>query len=926
MNRLTPALLLILVLVGLTPPARAQILPTPFRPDLPAPAPPPLVPAAPDSLTPSQTALRCTEALSDGSVDITNPAQSPWLEYRRVRTLTTGESSSPPGAILMLEDNDGDPGTGLDSDSTGQEIAVPSSLSELYGSLRFRYASGSTGPGDRLRIELYEVGRITSAGLLAQIDLDVAARDDGTWQTYEWELIDQATITRLRGLGRVALLFTTVNADNGAPQQLWLDDLSASVCVPAASLSGQVLQAGQAAADAEMVVLTRTEGGAGGATSLVAVTQAAADGSYRFSAVPALTGGASYRVWYLNAPTAATRSGNRLGFWAGPLVTILSDGAQATSLNLEVGDVELIEPAPGATVVASDAQPARFRWFGRGLGSERFQFCLYDPERGDLTTGLPRQLCGPIISPSGGALTFELGPSSFASAPDFGFAYGRTYRWYVVVYDRDPRFDDRYQYGYSFAERSVTFVATAPLVGGEPPTAESGDPAPGAAGADWTLLIYAAADNALGDPARAPRLARPAAQLARLPALAAAAPNVNLLSLTDDYGNNGALLCAYPAGAPADCRRRSEPDSADPQTLAAFIADGLARYPARQTALLILSPGQAAGELALDETGAGHPRLTLAGLRAAYAAAGLGAGTRLDLVIYQAPLLGSLELLRSTAPYARYMVAASDQIWQLAPYERLVPLLAGPARTDAAAAARGAVTAYRDTADTYGAGLAVSLAAYDLGRADAITQAADELAVALRGALASDSATMRPVLDAVRAAVRVYDSSGNGRHDELAAGGGTVALEEDALVDLRDLAARLSRAVGTPAEVVGAAEGLIALLDAPASTPVIASVQRSGRSISGAFIHLNGASGLGLFFPNGNRLGGQPALVDAALYGASDGPPRDGSWGDLLRGYLGSTLGLGPGGVTEGLDGAGAFEPLPGGLIATDLVLPLVRR
>jgi hypothetical protein len=82
---------------------------------------------------------------------------------------------------------------------------------------------------------------------------------------------------------------------------------------------------------------------------------------------------------------------------------------------------------------------------------------------------------------------------------------------------------------------------------------------------------------------------------------------------------------------------------------------------------------------------------------------------------------------------------------------------------------------------------------------------------------------------------------------------------------------------------------------------------------------------VGIFFPSGERLGGQPALAEGYLYGPP-GITRDGAWATMLRAYLGDLLGSGPGGATAGSAGGAQFRPLPGGFVRTDLRLPLVRN
>lgn len=862
----------------------------------------------------------CRQALADPSVSVSQ--NSPWKVYRQV-VLLENDPVTGSRALAMREDADRTPPSGPDVDATGQPFGpIPAELSALAGTLEVRYQAGTARPGDLLRVEVFADESLSAAALIARRDFDAAALDSGEPETIVWEVVDEATLARLRGRADAVFVASMIAGATGGSQLLWLDELKVNLCVPAASVGGRVQKSAEGAGGADVLLVRSDAAG----QRVVAAARAAADGSYAFGGVPTLAEGASYRVWYLNASANAVRDDTRLGFWAGPVIAALGSDEQRTVPAFDVADVRLTGPAPDVSVVATNEQPVQFTWTARaGVPGERHRFCLYDPQRAD-GTGSPAQLCGPLLNPAVDTLAAALTPASFAAAPGFNFAYGRTYRWYVVVYTGDPQADPNVQYGYSFYERSVTFLPVEAAPPAASPALPAGDPAAGRSNADWTLLVYIAADNALGDPARAPKSARPAAQLAAAPALAAANPGINIVSYTDGYGDRGAVLCSYPAGAPADCRARAEPNTSAPQDLAAFVNAGRTRYPAARTALLIISPGSATGDLAPDESSGGDA-LSLQELRAALAAAGLGATAKLDLLIFQAPNLGTVDAMRSVEQYARYMVASTDQIWQLGALGQLVPLLAGPARADATAAARGAIIAYQGVVDLAIPGRMISVAAYDLARAPAVAAAVDDLAFVVNEALTTDRAAMLSVLENARRTAQHYDSSGNGLHSQLAAGtGAPAAADEDALIDLRGLAVALRDAPGAPGTVRDEAGDVLDELDKPSANLVIASVQRTGQSIAGASVSFTGASGIAVFLPGDQRLGGQPALAHAYLYGPAAGLPRDGDWATLLRTFLPTRIGQGPGGVTASPAGGGRLRPLVGGLVKMDLSMPLVRR
>ncbi|NTU85572.1 MAG: hypothetical protein HGA45_40495, partial [Chloroflexales bacterium] len=109
-------------------------------------------------------------------------------------------------------------------------------------------------------------------------------------------------------------------------------------------------------------------------------------------------------------------------------------------------------------------------------------------------------------------------------------------------------------------------------------------------------------------------------------------------------------------------------------------------------------------------------------------------------------------------------------------------------------------------------------------------------------------------------------------------------------------------------------------------SPIIARVIRSGQSTSGDQIDLSQARGLSIFFPGGDRLGGQATLAESYLYTSLIDPPGDSQWADMLRVYQAGALASGPGGVTEGAGGGAQLRPLPGGFVSTTLYMPILRR
>lgn len=865
----------------------------------------------PVAIAPDQGVVRCTQALADPSVSL--PAgDSPWREERAARSFVSDPVFSSPQSLRFIEDTDSLVGPGGDLDSAGQEVALPANLSALAGSLRYQVAAGSASAGDQLRVEIYRPGQLNDSGRLAIFTLNTADVDDGTWRRFDWDLQDETTLAALRGLGR--MLFVVTQAGAGAQTQtIWVDDLSVQRCVPATAISGVITQRNAASPDLEWATIVLTRSDSAG-TQVLLRTRPDAAGSYRFDGLPSLPSGAAFQVWFLNAPAGPQRDDTAIEFWAGPRFTGVSDGAQLTAATFDISDLPLLSPPSYAEVVATNTSPARLSWQARGNTGERYQLCLYDPQLLDPATGLPAQVCSAQLDPARNQMAFDLSPASFEAAPLFNFRYGRSYRWYVVASGPSG------QTGSSFYERAITPVAAPAQAPSDAVTPDPEPPAPGAANASWTVLVYAAGDNALGDARRAPGTARVDVQLAALASLAPRYPQINLVSYADRYGDTGTQLCYLrPAGGP-DCQARAEANSASAANLSGVLAEVRARYPADRTMLALLGPGHALGGFGSDETTPGAPSLSAADLGVAIQG-GLGAGERLDLVLIQAPLMGSLEVASALAPAANYLVAASDQLWQVPLLTRLPPLLAGANGGQPVVVAQGLVNAYNTAVQAQVPGRMRSIAAYDLAQAPLAAAALDSLGAALLTQLTQDEAAARALLAEARSLIQFYDSSANGMLNRIAGPAQPIAAAEDALADLTELTAAIATSPLADTPVQEAAQELLDVL-AGATPLVIGKIQVSGIGLAGLRVDLTDASGVAVFLPADRRLGHQATMAQLMLYS----PGATGGWAELLRAYLGGAPLSGPGGVTAGPAGGARLAPPAGGLIDWDLGLPIVGQ
>jgi hypothetical protein len=907
-------LLLLLLLPLLPPGAQAQSAPSSFVPGAQPPTPPifDAARATTSSVRLDQGAQLCPLILRDSGVDQTQDT-TPWLQFplRSTRIITTSLYYSPAKSIFFEENS-------LGLTSTGQDVTINAGTTAIHGSLWYRYKSGSTQAGDQLQVEIYQVGKVNTSLPVASINAFDAggpgAQADDQWHQFSWSITNTMTLASLRSLSNVTFLVTTRSA-GGPAQQLWVDDIQMDTCLPSIEGTLRATSGGAPVANAQ-VLLTHTTS-TGNTISASGTTDV--NGIYSFSGVSPLGTGETYQIWFLNAPLAAVRPDTLLGFWAGPTINPSTLLAQPilTLPDLIVGDVALNSPASYSTQVATDASPLTLSWAGRGVIGETYQFCIYDPQRVDPTKGMPIQVCGP----QGTGLSFQLSPQSFASVPNFGFSYGRSYRWYVVAYAGSS------QYGHSFYERAISLTTKAISPPSQPVTPSPNLPAAASNTADWTLMVYMAGDNPLGESQNTQTPAPLDSQLTDLRALAAGYPNLHLVTLSDSYGDTGVQFCYLPPTRGADCQERGEINTGDPATMAEFVQTALARYPANHTLLIIAGPGHPIGGLGYDLTTAGTPAIDTAGLRAAFAAAGLGAGKRLDLIFYQGSLMGTIEVAAANAPYARYMVASADDYWSLSLYNSLLPLLTGAQKDQPAEVAKSLVGIYSTVVSTKRPGTAHSMAAYDLDRATAANDALNGLGTALQAELNMNSGTAWATLPHIRQAVSVYDASGNGLLNQLEqAVGQPLAVQEDGLVDIKKLASAIQAAPALPT-AQPAAGNLVNVLTGASNPLVLASSQVSGQGVVGYPVELSGTSGVSAFFPTGLRLGQQPTMVQRYLYG-SDRNLYDSAWAGFLRLYLAHEIGRGPGGATAGPLGGAQLRAPSGGVIrgSGDLFLPLVVR
>jgi hypothetical protein len=197
------------------------------------------------------------------------------------------------------------------------------------------------------------------------------------------------------------------------------------------------------------------------------------------------------------------------------------------------------------------------------------------------------------------------------------------------------------------------------------------------------------------------------------------------------------------------------------------------------------------------------------------------------------------------------------------------------------------------------------------------------LATTLNDSLANGTFSRDILRNNIRAAVQVYDSSG----DIL------LASDEDAFVDLWHLVTLLSNQTVTGnAQVSTAASNVLNAIGSVggASSLVIASQHVTGGNGSGGTHSLNNAAGLSVFFPNEseNKKGYQEELTDLYLNSAYPHYVDQTQWDEFVRLYRYGSLSSGPASIRSGPASIrSGTRPIAGSIPdAETIFLPIVFR
>ncbi len=220
----------------------------------------------------------------------------------------------------------------------------------------------------------------------------------------------------------------------------------------------------------------------------------------------------------------------------------------------------------------------------------------------------------------------------------------------------------------------VAAMSVAPVCGAQEPTAPApaATDAPPAAKAAWTLMVYLAADNNLERPMmdNLKDMARAGStEQVNIIVLAARSPLGDKAKDRAEYTNEGVLnqpnwttakLFRVEQGKLLELPWNGGTDTGDAKTLENFVSRATQSFPAQHYALIFGDHGMAWGGVAVAANGNPFDHsLGMADITQALTNATKTTGP-LDLVGFDACVMANLEVAKTVAPFARYLVASEE--------------------------------------------------------------------------------------------------------------------------------------------------------------------------------------------------------------------------------------------------------------------------
>ncbi len=422
----------------------------------------------------------------------------------------------------------------------------------------------------------------------------------------------------------------------------------------------------------------------------------------------------------------------------------------------------------------------------------------------------------------------------------------------------------------------------------------------------WTFLLYMDGE----DPGLYPYFQRALASLEALPAN----PSLKLVALVDGPQNGDTRrMLVQPGGrytTNVNYWGLGERNVGDPQTLQEFIDWGQRSYPADHYYLAVADHGNGSLGIAWDNTN-NNDYLTTAELGSAIAAGTNNGQRKIDVLHYDACLMGLLENAYQAKDYASYLIFSQNLGWSVFGYgayaDGLSLQAASPQIITIAANITASTTPRQlaeDIAATYynslgQVGYPRTITALDMSQVGPLQQAVDGLSTQLSANLSGIGTTVQNT--------RISTQMFNSRADYSAG-------PEDDYADLYDFARRLKLNVSIGG-VQSAAQAVMSAVDAA----VIAEYHLSGsiRNMPSSYYGLDNAHGISIYFPPRAGSWAYSRYIGHQSFGFT----AVNHWDDFLKDYFGMI-------VTKPEAGE-LLAPVP--LLGTPpsehkVYLPLVRR
>jgi hypothetical protein len=340
----------------------------------------------------------------------------------------------------------------------------------------------------------------------------------------------------------------------------------------------------------------------------------------------------------------------------------------------------------------------------------------------------------------------------------------------------------------------------------------------------WTYMLYFAGDNDLH-----PYLERAIDKMERV----ANKPNLNILVLWDGWSDGDTRLyhiqydTASGIASPviSVVWNDGELGMDAPKTLQDFVNWSRTNYPADHYLLSIADHGRGTSGIAWDDTSGGDRLSAYAELEMALDAIADGGNNKIDVLFFDASLMGLIEVAYEVKGDVDYIVASENLGWSVFAYDRYISHLADDTTPRQLA---------ENIADAYFAALygnPGTISVLDMSFLDSLGSAVDALAQALSAYITPTNFSQ--VID-VRDGVQILDSRNY-----------QVLDSADEYIDLYHLAQMAKMSIDD-VQVQSAAQGVMDAVEAA----VIAEHHRSGTDPwSKNYWDLDHAHGISIYFP-----------------------------------------------------------------------------